>query len=205
LSSESCTSVIPLQSIDATRPLVELHYCFKTVSTNFRRATWEKGYWPHLRVQSLSRGGRRGHYRYPANQVPPHTSSKSRQGVGCVSMCCHASRSSEPCLPAWEGSNATTCPVAPDPAYWLRRALVLPRILRLLTLPLGLGGLRCCHASRSSRPCLPARMDPGAATHSTASMRPATLYVLLAIRRITLATQPGLHVTEAGTCVTKAN
>jgi hypothetical protein len=168
LSSASCTSVIPRQSIDATRPLAESHYCFKTVNMNFRRATWEKGYWPHLRVQSLSRGERRGHYRYPANQVPPHTSSKSRQGVGCVSMRCHASRGSEPRLPTWEGSNAITRPIAPDLAYWLKRALVLPRILRLLTLPPGSGGLRCCHTSRSSRPCLPARVDPGAATDSTA-------------------------------------
>jgi hypothetical protein len=51
---------------------------------------------------------------------------------------CHVSHSTRSRLPTWEGSNAATCPAAPDPAPCLR-------------------GLRRCHVPRGSGPRLPAR------------------------------------------------
>jgi hypothetical protein len=94
------------------------------------------------------RRGPRGHYRYPTNRVPSHTSSKSRQRTGHASAHCH---------PAREGSSATTCSAAPDPTTQHGRARVLPRvpqlqrapvqscIPRLRTPPHHAGGLWCSH------------------------------------------------------------
>jgi hypothetical protein len=55
-------------------------------------------------------------------------------------------------LPTEEGSDATMCPTAPDSASLLRRALVSPCVPQLWTLPPYREGLRCCHASHSSKP-----------------------------------------------------
>jgi hypothetical protein len=44
-----------------------------------KRYAGKKICWPHLRVRCLSRGGSGGHCQYPADPVPPRTSSKSRQ------------------------------------------------------------------------------------------------------------------------------
>jgi hypothetical protein len=44
---------------------------------------------------------------------------------------CHVSHGSRSCLPAHEGSDATTCPTTPDPASLLRRAPTLPHVPRL--------------------------------------------------------------------------
>jgi hypothetical protein len=41
---------------------------------------------------------------------------------------CHVSRNSRPCLPAREGSDAATCPMAPDPAFLFGRAPTQPRV-----------------------------------------------------------------------------
>jgi hypothetical protein len=38
-----------------------------------------KGRWPHPRVHNLYQGGPRGHCRYPEDQIPTRTSSKSRR------------------------------------------------------------------------------------------------------------------------------
>jgi hypothetical protein len=81
---------------------------------------------------------------------------------------CHVSHGSGSCLPAWEGSGATTCPAAPNPASLLKRVLVLPHIPRLWILPPCSGGLRRCHASRGSGSCLPTQEGSGAATRPTA-------------------------------------
>jgi hypothetical protein len=56
---------------------------------------------------------------YPEDRVPTHTSSKSRQGVGCASTCCHIHCSFGPHLPAEVGFGTTTCHVAPDLASLL--------------------------------------------------------------------------------------
>jgi hypothetical protein len=76
--------------------------------------------WPHLRVRSLSRGGLGGLYRHPEDRVPPHTSSKSRQGACHASTRCHVSRSFRPHLLPEVGFGAVTCPVTPGLASLLR-------------------------------------------------------------------------------------
>jgi hypothetical protein len=69
--------------------------------------------------------------RYPADQVPLHTSFKSRQVVGHASTHCHVSYGSGPRLPAKMGSGATMCPMTPDVASRLRWAPALPCVLWL--------------------------------------------------------------------------
>jgi hypothetical protein len=75
----------------------------------------------------------------PWNQTPPPYSGGLRR--------CHVSHSSGTHLPAWEGSIATTCPMAPYPISLLRKFLVLPCVPRLQTPPPCSGGLRHCHVS----------------------------------------------------------
>jgi hypothetical protein len=62
-----------------------------------------------------------------------------------------------PCLHIEMGSDAATCPTAPDPASLLRQLLVLPHASRHRTLPPCSGGLRCCHVSHDCGPHLLAR------------------------------------------------
>jgi hypothetical protein len=50
-------------------------------------------------------------------------------------MCYHVSHDSGPHLLTKESSGAVTCPVAPDPAYQLRRAPVPPCVPQLRTPP----------------------------------------------------------------------
>jgi hypothetical protein len=67
--------------------------------------------------------------------------------------CCHVPHGSGPRLSAWEGSGAAMCHTAPNPAYLLGRAPVLPRVPRLRILPpcsLLEGGWRC-HVSHDSQ------------------------------------------------------
>jgi hypothetical protein len=106
--------------------------------------------------------------RYPIDRVPPHTRFKPRQGDGHASVHCHVPYDSGPCLPAEAGSSTATCPMALDPASLLERASVLPHVTRLRIPPSCLGGLRCCHVSHGSRPCLPALEGSGAAMCPTA-------------------------------------
>jgi hypothetical protein len=131
---------------------------------NFRRSALQekKKNCPHLPVCSLSRGGPWGLCRHPEDRVPPHTSSKSRQGAGRASTRCHVSCSFGPHLPAEVSSGtatfpaapapmlphgpeprllaelssgAVTCSSAPDLASLSRCALALPRVPWLRTLP----------------------------------------------------------------------
>jgi hypothetical protein len=67
-----------------------------------------------------------------------------------------------------------TCPTAPDPASLPRRALALPHVPWLWTLPPCSRGLRCCHMSHGSGPRLPAWEGSGAATYRMA-LDPASL------------------------------
>jgi hypothetical protein len=102
-----------------------------------------------------------GHYyRYPKDQVPPHTNSKSRQGAGRASMRCHVICSFGPHLPAEVCYGATMCPAAPDLTYLLRWAPVLPCVPQLQTLPPWRGELWCCHVSHGFGFCLPERGAP---------------------------------------------
>jgi hypothetical protein len=91
--------------------------------------------WPHLRVCCLPRGGSGDHCRYPTDRVQPFTSFKSRQRGGRATTCHHVSRSTEICLPAEVGSEATTCPAAPEPASLVQRAPAPPRVSWLWNLP----------------------------------------------------------------------
>jgi hypothetical protein len=74
--------------------------------------------WPYLWVHSLSQGGPGGLCRYL--EVPPHISSKLRQGAGHASTRCHVSCSFRPHLPVEVGSGAVTCPSAPVLASLMR-------------------------------------------------------------------------------------
>jgi hypothetical protein len=58
--------------------------------------------------------------RHPEDHVPPHTSSKSRQGAERASTRCHTSCSFGPHLPTDVGSGATTCHATPDLTSLLR-------------------------------------------------------------------------------------
>jgi hypothetical protein len=120
------------------------------------------------------RGGRwaggpgRGLCRYPEDRIPPHTSSKSRQGAGRVYTHCHASYSSGPRLPTEVGAGAATCPAVPAPAAQPEAAPGPPHALLLqVSLP-GPGRLRGYHVfCGSSSRCL-AQGSSGAATCPTA-------------------------------------
>jgi hypothetical protein len=110
------------------------------------------------------RGGHGGHCRYPADQVPPIYSldSKTRKTYY------HMPYNARSYLPAWEGSDATTCPAALDPASLLERALMLPLISRLWILPPYSRGLQHSHVSSGSESYLPAREGSDAAMCPTA-------------------------------------
>jgi hypothetical protein len=58
--------------------------------------------------------------RHPEDWVPPHTSSKSRQGAERASTRCHASCSFGPHLPTEVGSGAAMCHMVPILTSWLR-------------------------------------------------------------------------------------
>jgi hypothetical protein len=74
----------------------------------------------------------------------PHTSSKLRQGAGCVSTRCHVNCSFQPYLPAEVGFDAAVPWPWTSPPCW--------------------GELRRCHMSLSSESHLPAEVGSGTAT-----------------------------------------
>jgi hypothetical protein len=108
-----------------------------------------KGYWPHLWVHSLSRGGPGGHCRYPVDRVPPHTSSKSRRGKACIRT----------------PPQGPQLRILPPGMGWASALLCVPQHR---TLPPNTEGLWRCHVSYSSGPRLPARQGSGAAMCPTA-------------------------------------
>jgi hypothetical protein len=69
----------------------------------------------------------------PYRPGTPHTSFKSRQRAGCVSTHRHVPCGTGPSLPAKVGSEAATCPVAPDHTSLLVRASMLPCVQWLWT------------------------------------------------------------------------
>jgi hypothetical protein len=87
--------------------------------------------------------------RIPCLQILPHCSEGLRH--------CHVSHGSRSCLPAREGSDAATCPTAPDHASLIGMALALARVPRLWIRPPYSRGLQCCHVSHNTRPRLPAQ------------------------------------------------
>jgi hypothetical protein len=105
-----------------------------------------------------------GHCQYPTDWVPPHISFLPRQGAGHVSVHCHVSCGSEPCLHVEEGSSTAMHPTTPDLASLPRWALALPRAMWLRTLPPYQNELRHCQVPCSIGHCLPAEAGFGAAT-----------------------------------------
>jgi hypothetical protein len=103
--------------------------------------------------------------RHPEDRIPPHTSSKSRQGAGRASTCCHASCNFGPHLPTSVGFEATMCPTAPDLTSLPRWALALPRVPWLWTLPPreeGSGAVTCSLAPNlTSLPRWALALPPG--------------------------------------------
>jgi hypothetical protein len=59
--------------------------------------------------------------------------------------------------------RAVMCPTAPDLTSLQMRVPVLPRVLQPRTSPTNRGGLRRCHVTYGSGPCLPAELGSGAA------------------------------------------
>jgi hypothetical protein len=84
-------------------------------------------------------------------------------------QCYHVSCSSRHRLIVEESSGAITCHATLDLTSSSRRAPVLSYVPRLQTSSPYRGGLRCCHASRGSRPCLSVEEGSGVI------MRPAAL------------------------------
>jgi hypothetical protein len=72
-------------------------YLFNWQDKNSEKPSGEMICWPHHRIRSLSQGGLRGHYRYPADRVPMRTSFKIRQVAGRASTRCHVPCSFGPC------------------------------------------------------------------------------------------------------------
>jgi hypothetical protein len=128
----------------------------------------------------------------PCRTSTPHTSFKPRQGDGYKFVHCHVSYGSRPYLLAEAGSSAATCPTASDPASLLKRAPMLPCVTRLRTSPPCSGGLRCCHVSHSSGPCLPALEGSGSATCPTAPDHAFLLRRAPALSRVLRPSKKGL-------------
>jgi hypothetical protein len=123
--------------------------------------------WPHLRVRSLSRGGPGNHYRYPVDQIPPRTSSKSRRRVRCALSHAHMSMTSD--YATWHGQLRcyhTSC--GTSSGLLARAARVPPRVPWPQLLSSGLGQLGCYHVSRGASSRLLAQDSSGAATCSMA-------------------------------------
>jgi hypothetical protein len=99
----------------------------------------------------------RGYGRHPEDRVPPHRSSKSRQGAWRASTHYHVCCSFGPLLPAEEVASALPCVPRPQ------------------TSPPCRGELRYCHVSRGPGPCLPAEVSSDATmchmAPSSASLR----------------------------------
>jgi hypothetical protein len=68
------------------------------------------------------------------------------------------------CLSAEVGSDAVTCPIAPDPASLSRWASTLPDVIWLRTPLPYWSGLQCRYVSRGSRPHFLEDMGSGTAT-----------------------------------------
>jgi hypothetical protein len=65
--------------------------------------------------------------RYHVDQIPLHTSFKSRQRMERPSTRRHVPSCTRPCLFVKVGSGTATCPASPDPTSLLGRAPVPPR------------------------------------------------------------------------------
>jgi hypothetical protein len=134
----------------ATRPQVKLNSHYEYQDAKFQKNSAGKEMLAPPRVHYLSRGGPGGHCRYPEDQVPPRTSSRSRQKAR------HANHTPLRVVNlsmnrmAQASSGTATCPADPAPADRPGAAPGPPRVLRTqLPLP-SPGQLRGRNASRSA-------------------------------------------------------
>jgi hypothetical protein len=113
------------------------------------------------RVHCLSRGGPGGHCRYPEDQVPPRTSSRSRQKARQANHTHPRVVNLSMNRTARGSSRAAACPAAPAPAAQPGAALG-PPLAQRLQLPLPSSGqLRGCHVPSGSSSRCPARGSSG--------------------------------------------
>jgi hypothetical protein len=155
---------ITRESQVATRPLVKPNSCFAILRCKVPKSNAGKEMLAPPQVRRLSRGGPGGHCRYPADQVPPRTNSRSKQKVRHANHALSRVINLSMNCTARCSSRVTACPAAPAPAAQPRAAPGLPRVLRLqLPLP-GPGQLRGRHVSCGSSSRCPARGNSGAAT-----------------------------------------
>jgi hypothetical protein len=140
---------IPRESQVATRPLVKPNSCFAIPRCKVPKSSAEKEMLAPPRVHCLSRGGLRGHCRYPADQVPPRTSSRTRQKARHANHMLPRVIKFSMNRTARGSSGATTCHAAPAPAAQPGVAPRSPRVLRLqLPLPAqGSSVVAMCHAA----------------------------------------------------------
>jgi hypothetical protein len=167
-----------------TRPQVKLNSRFEYQYAKFQNHSVGNEMLAPPRVRYLSRGGPGGHCRYPGDQVPPRTSSRTRQKAR------HANH-----MPlrvvnlgvnrmAQASSGVATCPAASAPAARPGAAPGPPRVLwPQLPLP-GPGQLQGRHVSCGLSSRCPARGSYGAATCPAASAPAARPGAALGLPRV---------------------
>jgi hypothetical protein len=136
--------------------------------------------WSARKQPTVSRSSTEAECRYPADQVPSRTSSRSRQKARHANHTLPRLHNLSMNHTARGSSGAATCPAAPAPAAQPGAAPGPPRVQRLqLPLP-SLGQLwgrhvSCASSSRcpawGSSSCCPARGSSGAATCALKAQR----------------------------------
>jgi hypothetical protein len=170
----TCRSITH-ESRVATRPQVKPNSRFEYQDAKFQKNSAGKEMLAPSQVHYLSRGGTRGHCRYPEDQVPPRTTSRSRQKVRHANHMPLRVVNLSMNRTARGSSGAATCPVDPAPVAQHRVAPGPPRVLRTqLPLP-SPGQLRGRHVSCGPSSRCPARGSSRAATCPTASAPAAQL------------------------------
>jgi hypothetical protein len=120
--------------------------------------------------------------RYPADQVPPRTSSRSRQKARHANHTLPRVHNLSMNRIAQGSSRATTCPAAPAPAAQPGAALGPPRVL-WLQLPLSSPGqLQGRHVSCGSSSHCPARGSSGEQCRWKCRKTTSTRWTLVPVR-----------------------
>jgi hypothetical protein len=168
-STDASRAAASHESRVATRPQVKPNSRFEYQDAKFQKNSAGKEMLAPPRVHYLSRGEPGGHCRYPEDQIPPCTSSRSRQKAR------HANHTPLRVVNlsmnyiAQASSGTATCPADPAPAARPGAAPGPLCVLRI-QLPLtGPGQLRGRHVSCGLSSRCPARGSSGAATCPAAS------------------------------------
>jgi hypothetical protein len=112
----------------ATRPQVKPNSRYEYQDAKFQKNSVGKEMLAPPRVHYLSRGGPGGHCRYPEDQVPPHTSSRSRQKARHANHTPLCVVNLNMNRMAQASSGTATCPADPAPAARPGAALGPPRV-----------------------------------------------------------------------------